>query len=91
MQVPGAGVLHVRESDRQGGRVRVRRRPAGAPVRPEAHKQGRVVTQGPRESRHVGKSAILSYRSTISCLVSGNSARRGESNNCLGVTGNSGA
>jgi hypothetical protein len=65
MQVPGAGVLHVREGDRQGGRVRVGRRPAGAPIRPEVHQQRRVVTQGPRESRHVGKSAV---RSCISCL-----------------------
>lgn len=54
-QLPGAGVLHVREGDRQGGRVRVRRRAAGAPVRAEAHQRRRGLAQGPGEPRHVGK------------------------------------
>ncbi|VAH88668.1 unnamed protein product [Triticum turgidum subsp. durum] len=52
-QVPSAGVLHVREGDGQGGRVRVRGGAAGAPHRAEAHHRRRLTEGPPPKSRHV--------------------------------------
>ncbi|XP_037420184.1 collagen alpha-2(I) chain-like isoform X3 [Triticum dicoccoides] len=56
LRVPSAGVLHVREGDGQGGRVRVRGGAAGAPHRAEAHHRRRLTEGPPPKSRHVGDS-----------------------------------
>ncbi|XP_044982238.1 collagen alpha-1(I) chain-like isoform X4 [Hordeum vulgare subsp. vulgare] len=56
LRVPCAGVLHVREGDGQGGRVRVRGGAAGAPHRAETHHRRRLTKGPPPKSRHVGDS-----------------------------------
>jgi len=52
-QVPGAGVLHARQGERQDRRIRVRRRAPGAHLREEAGERRRGQGQG--EPRDVGQ------------------------------------